>query len=90
MQYAHSLRMAASHPVFGVGAGNWPVRSPEYAARHDGSLDDNEPGTTYNPWPSSDWIAFVSERGFAAAALLAIAFAMLFVRAFRALRSEEG
>lgn len=90
VQYAHSLRMAVTHPIFGVGAGNWPVRYPEHAARHDGSLNENEPGTTFNPWPSSDWVAFASERGFAAAALLAIAFVLLFLRGLRALRTEEG
>jgi len=90
VQYAHSLRMAAAHPILGVGAGNWPVRYPEYAARNDGSLNDSEPGTTFNPWPSSDWVAFVSERGLAAATLLAIVFVTLFVRGLRSLRGEEG
>ncbi|HEV7241715.1 MAG TPA: O-antigen ligase family protein [Thermoanaerobaculia bacterium] len=74
VQYTQSLRMAAAHPIFGVGPGNWPVRYPEYAARRDGSINESEPGTTFNPWPSSDWIAFVAERGFAAAALLAFVF----------------
>lgn len=90
VQYIHSLRMAATHPLLGVGPGNWPVRYPEYAARNDGSLDDSEPGTTFNPWPSSDWIAFVSERGFAAAGLLAVVFAMLALNAFRDLKTEQG
>jgi len=74
VQYTQSLRMAAAHPILGVGPGNWSVRYPEYAARRDGSMNESEPGTTFNPWPSSDWVAFVSERGFAAAALLAFVF----------------
>jgi O-antigen ligase len=90
VQYAHSMQMAAAHPLLGVGAGNWPVRYPEYAARNDGSLNDSEPGTTFNPWPSSDWVAFVSERGFLTALLLAIVFVMLFIRGFRCLRSESA
>ena len=90
VQYAHSLRMAAAHPILGVGAGNWPVRYPEYAARNDGSIDPSESGTTFNPWPSSDWVAFVSERGFAATALLGIALVLLFVRGWTQLRTEEG
>ena len=90
IQYSGSLRMAAAFPLVGVGAGNWPVRYPEYAARRDGSINGSEPGTTFNPWPSSDWIAFVSERGFAAAALLALLFVTLFVRAWRDLRGEGG
>lgn len=83
IQYTRSLRMAAAFPILGVGPGNWPVMYPEYAARRDGSMNGSEPGTTFNPWPSSDWIAFVSERGFAAALLLAAAFATVFFRGAR-------
>lgn len=89
VQYTHSLGMAAAHPILGVGPGNWPVRYPEYAARNDGSLDPSEPGTTFNPWPSSDWVAFVSERGFAATALLAVVFVLLFLRGWKRLRAED-
>jgi hypothetical protein len=80
VQYAHSLGMAARHPLLGVGPGNWPVEYPKHAARSDPSLDDSEPGTTANPWPSSDWVAFVAERGFATAALLALFFIGLLKR----------
>ncbi len=89
IQYTQSLSMAAAYPIAGVGPGNWPVRYPEYAARNDGSLNGSEPGTTFNPWPSSDWVAFVSERGFAAAMVLAIALAMLFFRGWKRLRAED-
>ncbi|HEX6087747.1 MAG TPA: O-antigen ligase family protein, partial [Thermoanaerobaculia bacterium] len=85
VQYQRSLRMAAAHPLLGVGPGNWPVDYPEFAARYDPSLDNNEAGMTTNPWPSSDWIAFISERGFAAAILLAIAMVLI---AFN--RSEDA
>jgi O-antigen ligase len=74
VQYEQSLRMAARHPLFGVAPGNWSVEYPHYAARHDPSMSDNDDGTTTNPWPSSDWIAIVAERGFPAAILLALAF----------------
>jgi O-antigen ligase len=74
IQYQRSLRMAASHPLFGVGPGNWAVEYPEYATRNDPSLDSSTPGMTFNPWPSSDWVAFLSERGPIAALLLAFAF----------------
>ena len=84
-QYRQSLRMTAEHPVLGVGPGNWPVRYPEYATRRDPSLDPNEAGTTSNPWPSSDWIAFVAERGPVAALLLLGAFFVMAVRALRLL-----
>lgn len=83
VQYRRSLNMAVSNPVLGVGPGNWPVEYPDYAAAGDPSLDGSEPGMTSNPWPSSDWIAFVSERGFAAALLLIIALAAIALRAMR-------
>ena len=85
VQYRQSLRMAAAHPVLGVGPGNWPVVYPDYAAGGDPSLDNSEPGMTSNPWPSSDWIAFISERGFAAALLLVLALAGMGVGAARQL-----
>ena len=75
IQYERTLRMAAAHPVFGVGPGNWPVQYPEFAARRDPSMDRSVGGVTYNPWPSSDWVAFVSERGFLAAGVLILAIA---------------
>lgn len=79
VQYEQSLRMSAKFPLLGVGPGNWPVAYPAHAARHDPSLNGSEPGTTFNPWPSSDWIAFVSERGFAAVLLMLLVFAGLAV-----------
>jgi len=64
-QYERSLVMAIKHPILGVGAGNWPVAYPrEVRGREDPSLSDTNAGMTTNPWPSSDWVACVSERGF--------------------------
>ena len=60
-QYTNSLHMTAAHPVLGVGTGNWSVRYPHYAPPNDPSLTDD--GMTANPWPSSDWVAVLSERG---------------------------
>lgn len=74
VQYEQSLRMAAQHPLFGVGPGNWSVEYPKHAVRDDPSMSDSEGGVTTNPWPSSDWVAFIAERGFLAATLLALAF----------------
>jgi hypothetical protein len=80
-QYQNSLRMAVSNPVFGVGPGNWPVEYVRFAPSNDRSLADD--GMTANPWPSSDWVAFVSERGFIPAAALLSAFVILFFSALR-------
>lgn len=90
IQYERSLRMAASHPLFGVGPGNWAVEYPEHARRNDPSLDPAMPGMTFNPWPSSDWVAFVAERGLVATLLLAFVFVSLAVSAMRRSRVDAA
>jgi O-antigen ligase len=94
IQYGNSLRILLHDPVFGAGPGNWAVDYPEHAEADDPSLDRSEPGTTSNPWPSSDWIAFLSERGLLGAGLLALAVIGLGVASWRRMRtardSEEG
>lgn len=84
VQYQNSLEMALAHPVLGVGPGNWPVEYAKFADRRDPSLS-NAGGMTDNPWPSSDWVAFVSERGILAASLLLLAFLAVAIRALREL-----
>ncbi|HEX3582755.1 MAG TPA: O-antigen ligase family protein [Thermoanaerobaculia bacterium] len=74
IQYERSLGLAIRHPLFGVGPGNWAVEYPTRAPANDPSMSESEPGTTENPWPSSDWVAFVSERGIAATILLGLFF----------------
>jgi O-antigen ligase len=83
IQYEQSLRMAAQHPLLGVGPGNWAVVYPQHAARNDPSMSDTDGGMTTNPWPSSDWIAIVSERGIAAAIVLALFLLGLVTSSFR-------
>lgn len=61
-QYANSVQLAARHPVLGAGTGNWAVEYPGVAPSNDPSLSQ-ETGMTANPWPSSDWMAMLSERG---------------------------
>ena len=94
VQYEQSLRLAIRHPLLGVGPGNWSVAYPEHAVRDDPSMSDSDAGMTTNPWPSSDWVAIVTERGLLTAALLALAFlgiAMAGLRQLtRALDTEEG
>jgi O-antigen ligase len=85
VQYTNSLRMTAAHPVLGVGPGNWPVVYPRYASRGDPSLAQEE-GTTANPWPSSDWIAYMSERGVIGLAALAVVLVGLLRRALSDVR----
>jgi O-antigen ligase len=94
VQYEQSLLLAIRHPLLGVGPGNWSVEYPEHAVRDDPSMSDSDGGMTTNPWPSSDWVAIVTERGVLAAALLALAFlgiAMAGLRQLtRAVDAEEG
>jgi len=85
IQYTNSLHIALAHPLLGVGPGNWAVAYPKFAERNDQSLSSAE-GMTDNPWPSSDWVAFVAERGFLATACLALALLALIVRSIRELR----
>jgi hypothetical protein len=80
VQYRRSAVMTLSHPVLGVGPGNWSVRYPEYAARNDPSLSQQD-GMTSNPWPSSDWVAWLSERGPLAVGILLLAFLGAFLAA---------
>src|SRR5205814_878603 len=72
------LAVAAS---VGVGPGNWPVEYVRFAPSGDRSLTDD--GMTANPWPSSDWVASVSERGFVPALALLGTFVILFFSALR-------
>jgi hypothetical protein len=89
IQYGRTLRMAAAHPVLGAGPGNWPVQYPVFAARRDPSMDPSVGGVTYNPWPSSDWLAFVSERGFLAAGLLILAIVGIATANLKRLRAAQ-
>lgn len=76
MQYTRSLRMTADHPFLGVGTGNWALVYPKYMKRQDGSIDRNT-GRALNPWPSSDWIAVLSERGIPAFLSLILVFLLI-------------
>lgn len=71
VQYSTSLRMTRAHPILGVGPGNWGVVYPRYASAGDPSLDSQ--GMTANPWPSSDWVALLSERGMPAFMVVVLA-----------------
>ena len=70
IQYRNSVKLAMRNPLFGVGPGNWSVAYPRVASPNDPSLGNDD--MTSNPWPSSDWVAFLAERGFIGVGLLAV------------------
>ena len=72
VQYGNTLSMSLEHPFLGVGPGNWSLDYPRHAPRDDPSFSRGD-GTTANPWPSSDWMALLSERGIPAFVFLALA-----------------
>ena len=88
IQYGNTLAMSVRHPVLGVGPGNWAVTYPKFASDNDPSLTQD--GMTANPWPSSDWVTFVSERGIPAAALLCASLLVMMAAALRGLFAENG
>jgi len=85
IQYANSLRLVLRDPVFGTGPGNWMVKYPLVTTPGDPSFSGADPIPT-NPWPSSDWIAILSERGILGVALLVLAGLAALVVSFRRLR----
>jgi hypothetical protein len=89
VQYRNSLRLASAHPVLGVGPGNWAVRYPTVATPNDPSIDQDD-GMTSNPWPSSDWMAMLAERGAPATACLIVAFIGLGVTGLLAMSPRGG
>lgn len=86
-QYTNSLKLVRAHPGLGVGPGNWAAEYPAVASRDDPSLSDAT-GMASNPWPSSDWVAAVSERGIPATLVLAALLLVLLVNSWRGWRDS--
>jgi hypothetical protein len=87
IQFANTLRLAGRHSLLGVGPGNWPVAYPDVTTPGDPSYDASFTMPT-NPWPSSDWMGFLSERGVPAFTLLVLTLAALLFPAWRRLRTD--
>lgn len=87
IQYENSLRMTRDHPVLGVGPGNWPIEYPRYTTPGDPAYDAGDPIPT-NPWPSSDWVAMVAERGIPATLLFIAAGVAMAVVGWRRSRQQ--
>lgn len=89
IQYENSLQMVRDNPVLGVGPGNWTVEYPAYATRGDPSLTRRVAGMTANPWPSSDWVAVITERGLAGFVLLLLICGGIVWNAWKNMRTAE-
>jgi O-antigen ligase len=87
VQYRNTLRMTLDHPFAGVGPGNWAVEYPKYTFRGDPAFDPDDFIPT-NPWPSSDWVALLAERGPLALAAVLILGSALAVGAWRRWRQN--
>ena len=87
VQYGNSARMSVRHPLLGVGPGNWAVQYPRFASPDDPSIGAE--GMTSNPWPSSDWMTFLSERGIAAFVVLILAVIALATDGLRGLAGTD-
>ena len=87
-QYTNSLKMTRDDPLLGAGPGNWPVKYVRHAPPGDRSLTAD--GMTANPWPSSDWVSYLSERGVVGALALLGVFTVLFFGAMRNWRALGG
>ena len=85
IQYGNSLELIAYRPVLGLGPGNWFVHYPRVTEPGDPSFAGADPIPT-NPWPSSDWVAFATERGPIGALLLLGAGVLAIVIVLRRLR----
>ena len=88
IQYQNSLRLVPADPVFGVGPGNWAVEYPRVTTPGDPSFAGADPMPT-NPWPSSDWVALVTERGVIGALLLLACLGAMALTGMRRLRSQD-
>lgn len=93
IQWRNSLDMASDHVALGVGPGNWAVEYPRHTTPDDPSFAWGDAIPT-NPWPSSDWVALLAERGLPSFVLLAATLAALAVVGWRRSRrhgaSGEG
>lgn len=88
VQYANTLRMAADHPVLGVGAGNWTVHYPRYATPGDSSFNANLWLPTTRE-PHSDWLAIAAQNGVPALLALLAALGLAAARGWRLARHAE-
>ena len=82
IQYRNTLRMAAAHPVLGVGPGNWTIQYPRFSGPGDPSFTPRARIPT-NRLPHGDWTGLAAERGIPALLALGGFFLLAFRGALR-------
>ena len=88
LQWRNSLQLVPGDPVFGVGPGNWFVHYPRVTAPGDPAFAGYNAVPT-NPWPSSDWVAFLTEVGVVGTVLLLLAGGAIGLTALRRTGSDD-
>jgi len=88
IQYRNSFELVRRSPVFGTGPGNWAVEYPLVTTPGDPGFVRAAPIPT-NPWPSSDWVTILAERGPVGVLLLLLAGVTMGLMALRRLRNED-
>ena len=88
IQWRNSLDLVPDAPILGVGPGNWFIHYPRVTTPGDPSFSGWDTIPT-NPWPSSDWVAFISEIGIPGTLLLLLAGLAMVITALRRLWSSE-
>lgn len=88
IQYRNTLGLVRLSPIFGTGPGNWAVEYPLVTTPGDPSFAGAAPIPT-NPWPSSDWIAILAERGPVGVGILLLCGLTMAVMALRRLRHDD-
>lgn len=88
IQYRNTLDLVRRSPIFGVGPGNWAVEYPLVTTPGDPSFAAASPIPT-NPWPSSDWVATLAERGPVGVLLLLLIGFTMALSAARRLRDPD-
>ncbi len=88
VQWRNSVEMIPDDPVFGVGPGNWFVHYPRVTEPGDPAFAGYDAVPT-NPWPSSDWVAFLTEIGIAGTLWILLAGAAIWLTSWRRTRSED-
>ncbi len=89
IQWRNSLDLVPDAPILGVGPGNWFVHYPRVTTPGDPSFAGWDTIPT-NPWPSSDWVAFITEVGIPGTLFLLLAGLAMVLTAVRRLRMPEG